>query len=143
MNKVYQGNIQPNPKKYKIWVDDKGVIKTYNGSEWIENSTQGGSGSDSSDGSQIYVIEDFVSLYYGQFITQDEFDALKNAIESGKFIMAKEGGGITTFVRYWVYEQTIYLYYISPYVGGFNLVELIIRPNLSIEFGQYMGFKPV
>ena len=30
-SKVYIGNIQPNPKEYKIWVDDKGVIRTFDG----------------------------------------------------------------------------------------------------------------
>lgn len=40
--KIYNGNVQPNPKEYKIWVNDEGIIKTWNGTEWIEQS--GGSG---------------------------------------------------------------------------------------------------
>lgn len=50
--KIYNGNVQPNPKEFKIWVNDEGVIKTWNGTEWIEQSggsgESGGSGSDSS-----------------------------------------------------------------------------------------------
>lgn len=40
--KIYTGNIQPNPKEYKIWVNDEGVIKTWNGTEWIEQSGESG-----------------------------------------------------------------------------------------------------
>lgn len=34
--KIYNGNVQPNHKEYKIWVNDEGIIKTWNGTEWIE-----------------------------------------------------------------------------------------------------------
>ena len=34
--KIYNGNIQPNHKEYKIWVNDEGIIKTWNGTEWVE-----------------------------------------------------------------------------------------------------------
>lgn len=40
--KIYTGNIQPNPKEYKVWVNDEGVIKTWNGTEWIEQSGESG-----------------------------------------------------------------------------------------------------
>ena len=30
MNKIFYGDIQPNHKEHKIWVDSKGIIKTYN-----------------------------------------------------------------------------------------------------------------
>ena len=46
-SKIYNGNVQPNPKEFKIWVDDEGTIRTWNGTEWIEQS--GGSGSDSGE----------------------------------------------------------------------------------------------
>lgn len=34
--KIYNGNVQPNPKEFKIWVNDEGVIKTWNGIKWVE-----------------------------------------------------------------------------------------------------------
>lgn len=44
--KIYNGNVQPNPKEFKIWINDEGLIKTWNGTEWIEATTSsGGSGS--------------------------------------------------------------------------------------------------
>lgn len=46
--KIYNGNVQPNHKEYKIWVNDEGIIKTWNGTKWIEQS--GGNG-ESGDGS--------------------------------------------------------------------------------------------
>lgn len=47
--KIYNGNVQPNPKEFKIWVNDEGIIKTWNGTKWIEQS--GGSGESGGSGS--------------------------------------------------------------------------------------------
>lgn len=57
--KIYNGNVQPNHKEYKIWVNDEGIIKTWNGTEWIEQSggsgeSSGGSGSDATNNRVIY-----------------------------------------------------------------------------------------
>ena len=50
--KIYNGNVQPNPKEYKIWVNDEGTIKTWNGTKWVESAaSSGGSGSGSGSGS--------------------------------------------------------------------------------------------
>ena len=55
--KIYNGNVQPNHKEYKIWVNDEGIIKTWNGTEWIEQSggsgESGGSGNGSGSGESI------------------------------------------------------------------------------------------
>ena len=45
--KMYNGNIQPNHKEYKIWVNDEGIIKTWNGTKWVE---QIGTGDDNGGG---------------------------------------------------------------------------------------------
>lgn len=42
MSKVKFGKTQPNPKEYKMWIDDDGVIKTFDGIKWDE--IQGGGG---------------------------------------------------------------------------------------------------
>ena len=34
--KIYKGNVQPNPKEFKRWVNDEGTIRTWNGTEWVE-----------------------------------------------------------------------------------------------------------
>lgn len=39
--KLYIGNVQPNPKEFKVWVTDEGVIKTWNGQKWVEQSNGG------------------------------------------------------------------------------------------------------
>ena len=51
--KIYNGNVQPNPKEFKIWVNNEGIIKTWNGTEWIEQSgaSSGGSGESGGSGS--------------------------------------------------------------------------------------------
>ena len=56
--KIYNGNVQPNPKEFKIWVNDEGIIKTWNGNEWIEQS---GASSDGSGEGTVSKIE-FVDL---------------------------------------------------------------------------------
>ena len=33
-NNVYKGDIQPNHREYSVWVDSKGLIKTFDGNEW-------------------------------------------------------------------------------------------------------------
>ena len=48
--KIYNGNVQPNPKEFKIWVNDEGTIKTWNGTKWVESAAGGdGSGSGTED----------------------------------------------------------------------------------------------
>ena len=52
--KIYNGNIQPNPKEFKIWVNDEGLIKTWNGTEWVEQSgASSGDGDSSGSGSGV------------------------------------------------------------------------------------------
>ena len=59
--KIYNGNVQPNPKEFKIWVNDEGIIKTWNGTEWIEQSggsgESGGSGSGSGNGVEYTYLD--------------------------------------------------------------------------------------
>ena len=38
-SKIYYGKIQPNSKEYKIWVDVKGVIRTFDGQKWNQMVT--------------------------------------------------------------------------------------------------------
>lgn len=54
--KIYNGNIQPNPKEFKIWVNDEGTIKTWNGTKWVESAaSSGGSGSGSGSGDSNWI----------------------------------------------------------------------------------------
>lgn len=62
--KIYNGNVQPNPKEFKIWVNDEGLIKTWNGTEWVENTA--GEGDSGSGGS------------FMQEVTYAELKALRN-----------------------------------------------------------------
>ena len=59
--KIYNGNVQPNPKEFKVWVNDEGLIKTWNGTEWIEtassDSGSGGSGESGGDDSSIEYLD--------------------------------------------------------------------------------------
>lgn len=40
-NNVYKGDVQPNHKEYSVWIDSKGVIKTFDGNEWKVSSGGG------------------------------------------------------------------------------------------------------
>jgi hypothetical protein len=70
--KIYNGNVQPNSKEFKIWVNDEGLIKTWDGNKWIEQS--GGSGSGSGNGVEYTYLDlrgydatdpDYAGLFYG------------------------------------------------------------------------------
>lgn len=51
--KIYKGNVQPNPKEFKIWVNDEGTIRTWNGTEWVEATAGEGGGSGNGSGTEI------------------------------------------------------------------------------------------
>lgn len=40
--KIYTGDIQPNAKEYKIWIDSKGSIKTYDTTQGTWSEVRGG-----------------------------------------------------------------------------------------------------
>lgn len=56
-SKIYNGNVQPNPKEFKIWVDDEGTIRTWNGTEWIEATAGGGSSGSGEANAKYYHID--------------------------------------------------------------------------------------
>lgn len=41
-SKIYIGNIQPNPKEFKIWVNEEGSIKTYDTTQGTWSEIKGG-----------------------------------------------------------------------------------------------------
>ena len=72
-NNVYKGSVQPNPKEYSVWVDSKGVIKTWNGTEWIEQSGTSNNGGNSGGGLLLHFLptEDFTGDYLQNCTEQD------------------------------------------------------------------------
>lgn len=74
-SKIYNGNVQPNPKEFKIQVDDEGTIRTWNGTEWIEATAgEGGSGSGNSEDFLYIRIPSFAYGFY------TDIDVLNNKI---------------------------------------------------------------
>lgn len=67
--KIYNGNVQPNHKEYKIWVDDEGIIKTWNGTEWVENTAGGGSDSNGVNIEYYKVTNDISNTVLSTIIT--------------------------------------------------------------------------
>ena len=74
--KIYTGNVQPNHKEFKIWVNDEGLIKTWNGQKWVECS-----GGSSSDDKIIYY-----ELHDG-YIRDNIYDYLDGALASIKTLV--------------------------------------------------------
>lgn len=67
--KIYNGNVQPNPKEFKIWVNDEGVIKTWNGTKWVEATAGGdGSGSGESDTIEYLDLRNYKGTSLGVFV---------------------------------------------------------------------------
>lgn len=64
-SKIYYGNIQPNDKEFKVWVNDEGVIKTWDGSKWSEQSGNEGSTDNVEYTCVIYTNYDNISMILG------------------------------------------------------------------------------
>ena len=94
--KIYNGNVQPNHKEYKIWVNDEGIIKTWNGTEWIEQSGGGESGG-SGSGSGLKYLPKYYSIDWS--VAEEGW---KEALKGGTFpfteiaATAKSGNFITS-----------------------------------------------
>ena len=73
-SKIYDGNVQPNPKEFKIWVDGEGTIRTWNGTEWIESASSGGSGGGEASTMEYYRID---WNYYNDITGTDDYIAFK------------------------------------------------------------------
>ena len=86
--KIYNGNVQPNPKEFKIWVNDEGLIKTWNGTEWVE-SAAGGDGS-GSGGSEEYSTIEYLD------ISQYTMDDPEKMLAMFSFSINTKISGITT-----------------------------------------------
>lgn len=91
--KIYNGNIQPNHKEYKIWVNDEGLIKTWNGTEWVEQSgtgdDNGGSGG-SGTGSSLKYLPKYYSIDWS---VADEDWTIVLEDENGNRIASTVKGG--------------------------------------------------
>lgn len=86
--KIYNGNIQPNPKEYKIWVNDEGTIKTWNGTEWIESASSGGSGS----GGENRIVYTDITKVPDEFIDGFIIFMTEVITKDGVFVSAFEVG---------------------------------------------------
>lgn len=99
--KIYNGNVQPNPKEFKIWVNDEGLIKTWNGTKWVESS--GGSGSGSSDGVkwEYYKIDwdkfDEINDYESLFHLVSEADAFNVSYWGAEHVTTCIGEAFTDY----------------------------------------------
>lgn len=91
-SKIYNGNVQPNPKEFKIWVDDEGTIKTWNGTEWIESASSGGSGSGSSDDKVIYyeVVDGTVTDSEVYYRIKEVAASIKVLLQNGSYVFGEQ-----------------------------------------------------
>ena len=94
--KIYNGNVQPNHKEYKIWVNDEGIIKTWNGTEWVEQSGGSGESGGSSNGSNLKYLPKYYSIDWS---VADEM--WKTAVNGGempptKIVATIKSGGLIT-----------------------------------------------
>ena len=123
--KIYNGNVQPNHKEYKIWVNDEGIIKTWNGTEWIEQSGASSDGSEESGGSGSGSGE-ASSIEYLDVSGSDEANM-------ARFLAH---GYIVKFVAN---GQAVFLPTAHPYVGG--LMKVVSPSAISIDFTAVITFE--
>ena len=128
--KIYNGNIQPNHKEYKIWVNNEGIIKTWNGTKWVgqigtSDDNEGGSADEVGLGQFLIRNEDggggSQPFRFEQGMTWREWTTTKYNIEGWYIdthypsdggepydvIVTREGG--TTFTH-WYFAVSTYVY---------------------------------
>lgn len=100
--KIYNGNVQPNHKEYKIWVNDEGAIKTWNGTEWIEQSggsgESGGGGSNSGDSGSSGDKLIYYEVTDGTAVDSPDYQTVQSVAASVKILI--EGVGYI-FGKFW------------------------------------------
>lgn len=78
-SKIYYGNTQPNSKEFKIWVNDEGVIKTWDGNKWNAVESNSGSTSTPSQGNlAVAAVEGWYDFVFVEGMTWEVF--LENII---------------------------------------------------------------
>lgn len=128
--KIYTGNIQPNPKEYKVWVNDEGVIKTWNGEGYkpIEGDSDG---NDSNDDDFIYIDGNKLTLFGGSEFNIVEMLAI-NFPQINK-------DGVLPFPTFWVKETgsgTDTIMPLAYYFGGsgFQQQESVYAVAKRVQF---------
>ena len=131
--KIYNGNIQPNHKEYKIWVDDDGIIKTWNGTEWVEqsgtgddNEGSGGSGSEANDADSLCI-----AIYDPQFKLSAVVDIFTQTVTYYKNSLLELKNGKYEYVEHTAITENEYRDLVNEYnVSSFNNIENnIIKVN--------------
>ena len=127
--KIYNGNVQPNPKEFKIWVNDEGIIKTWNGTEWIEQS--GGSGESGGSGSGSGSEESIVK-YYEINASADNGTGLGYIFPIRKGVDSNGNQGIGTFVAI---QDAAAVAYMPLYVNYNGELKKLMTPEDANESG--------
>lgn len=126
--KIYTGNIQPNPKEYKVWVNDEGVIKTWNGEGYKPIEGDGGGSND----------DDFIYIDGNKLTPLDENGI--NIVEMlGLYFLQMNEGGTLPFPTFWAKEIGSGIDAIMPltyYLGGsgFGEYERVYAVTKRIQF---------
>ena len=113
---IYTGNVQPNHKEFKIWVNDEGIIKTWNGTEWIEY----GGGSSSDDKIIYYELHDGHTLSGTYDCMHDMFASIK-ILMFGKYCFG-----------YWATTE-------KDDFSGFHPLKAVAFMPLDIDFNEEDG----
>lgn len=141
--KIYNGNVQPNPKEFKIWVNDEGIIKTWNGTEWIEQSggsgESGGSGSGSGEGtvSKIEFVD--LGLPSGTLWAKANLGAISPAQEGLRYAWGELDGHVTPYgdKQYFKHDYKLYdsesgLY--TKYNESDGLTSLMLEDDAAYQY---------
>lgn len=134
--KIYTGDVQPNAKEYKIWIDSKGSIKTYDTTQGTWSEVKGGANNtqptpaekitftvvDGAGTETTYTAEK--GMTWKQFGTSqynteewpiDEFD-------SYVYIYYADNGG-------WQGGESDVLTYVSPYYGPDHITDNYVNQD--------------
>lgn len=134
--KIYTGDVQPNAKEYKIWVDSKGSIKTYDTTQGTWSEVKGGVGN-----TQPAPAEKITFTVVDDAGTETTYTAEKGMTwkQFGESQYNTEGWPIDEFgdmvyIYYidrgtWAGGESDVLTYISPYYNVGRVNDNYVQPN--------------
>lgn len=128
-SKIYYGNVQPNSKEYKIWVNNEGSIKTYDTTQGTWSEVKGGASN-----TQPAPAEKITFTVVDGAGTETTYAAEKGMTwkEFGTSQYNTEEWPISEF------DDIVYIYYIDR--GGWNGGESDVLTYVSPYYGlQYIN----
>ena len=130
-SKIYYGNTQPNSKEFKIWVNNEGVIKTYDATQGTWSEVKGGESAPQPAPAEKITF------------TVVDYDGTETTYDAERGMTWKQFGESQYNTDAWVItpegfpEGRVYIYYIDRggWSGGESCMLTYLPSNSGVEEG--------